>query len=106
MPNIPTEEVFTTPDFRGTEGTVTATRRARIHGAVVEAAHLEFRGGQVVSSSAARGADALARFLETDAGARRFRIGGRSEYYPRRFRSELEQVRALLQAELAKERAA
>src|SRR5579864_114221 len=44
MPNIPTEEVFTTPDFRGTEGTVTATRRARIHGTVVEAAHLEFRG--------------------------------------------------------------
>ena len=71
MPNIPTEEVFSTPDFRGTEGTVTATRRARIHGAVVEAAHLEFRGGQVVSSTAARGAEALARFLETDAGARR-----------------------------------
>jgi aminopeptidase len=71
MPNIPTEEVFATPDFRGTEGTVSMTRRARIHGVVVEGAGLEFRGGKVVSSSATRGGDALARFLETDPGSRR-----------------------------------
>jgi aminopeptidase len=69
--NIPSEEVFTTPDFRGTEGIVTATRRARIHGTVVEDIRLEFRGGVVVESSASRGAQALEKFLETDAGSRR-----------------------------------
>jgi aminopeptidase len=71
MPNIPSEEVFSTPDFRETEGTVTATRRARIHGAIVEGARLDFRHGEVVSCSATRGGDALERFLETDAGSRR-----------------------------------
>ncbi len=71
MPNIPTEEVFTTPDYRGTEGVVSVTRRARIHGTVVEGARLEFHGGVVTSCSAARGAEALERFLETDEGARR-----------------------------------
>ena len=70
-PNIPSEEVFTTPDFRGTEGVVSATRRARIHGTVVEGICLEFRGGVAVSSSATRGADALEKFLDTDAGSRR-----------------------------------
>jgi aminopeptidase len=69
-PNIPSEEVFTTPDFRGTEGVVTATRRARIHGTVVEGIRLEFHGGVVVSSTAARGAEALEKFLETDPGSR------------------------------------
>jgi len=71
LPNIPTEEVFTTPDFRLTSGVVTTTRRARIHGTVVEGARLEFRNGVVTSSSATRGADALAEFLDTDEGARR-----------------------------------
>ncbi len=71
LPNIPSEEVFTTPDFRGTEGTVSTTRRARIHGVTVEAARLSFRGGVVVSCSASQGAEALERFLETDAGSRR-----------------------------------
>ncbi len=70
-PNIPSEEVFTTPDFRGTEGFVTATRRARIHGTVVEGVRLEFREGVVVSCSATRGGEALEKFLETDAGSRR-----------------------------------
>jgi len=69
--NIPSEEVFTTPDFRGTEGIVTATRRARIYGTVVDDIRLEFRGGIVVSSMASRGAEALAKFLETDPGSRR-----------------------------------
>ena len=71
MANIPTEEIFTTPDFRGTEGTIATTRRARIHGTVVEGATLTFRAGEVTACSATRGAEALERFLETDPGARR-----------------------------------
>ncbi|HUJ74483.1 MAG TPA: aminopeptidase, partial [bacterium] len=71
MPNIPTEEVFTTPDFRGTEGPVTLTRRARIQGVVVEGAQLTFRAGRVTACTATRGAEALEKFLDTDPGARR-----------------------------------
>ncbi len=47
------------------------TRRARIQGTVVGGARLEFRGGKVTSCSAARGGEALERFLETDDGSRR-----------------------------------
>ncbi len=71
MPNIPTEEVFTTPDFRGTEGSVALTRPVRVHGSIVEGGRLEFREGKVVSSSAKRGADALQGYLDTDPGSRR-----------------------------------
>jgi len=71
MPNIPTEEVFTTPDFRGTEGRASLTRPVRIHGTIVEGGTLEFKNGVVVSSSARKGADALAAYIETDAGSHR-----------------------------------
>jgi aminopeptidase len=71
MPNIPTEEVFTTPDFRGTEGRVSMTRPVRIHGSVVEGGVLEFKSGAVVSCSARKGADALRGYIETDSGSKR-----------------------------------
>lgn len=71
MPNIPTEEVFATPDFRGTEGTVSLTRPVRLRGSVVSGARLVFRGGSVVDYSAERGAESLGAFLETDTAARR-----------------------------------
>ena len=71
MPNLPTEEVFTTPDYRGVEGHFTTTRPARIHGTAVEGARLEFKAGVAVACTAVRGGAALERLLETDAGARR-----------------------------------
>jgi aminopeptidase len=84
MPNIPSEEVFTTPDFGGTEGAVTATRRARLHGAVVEGARLEFREGQVVSCSATRGGDALGASSKRTPGPG---CSGRWRWWIRRARS-------------------
>jgi len=71
MPNIPTEETFSTPDFRGTEGRAVMTRPVRIHGSLVEGGHLRFDGGRVVEASADRGAEALRTFLDTDEGSRR-----------------------------------
>jgi aminopeptidase len=71
MPNIPTEEVFATPDFRGTEGRAALTRPVRIHGSVVEGGSLRFERGAVVEASAERGAAALQSYLETDQGSRR-----------------------------------
>jgi len=71
MPNIPTEEVFATPDFRGTEGSVALSRPVRLHGSLVEGGTLRFEAGLVVDCSAKRGGDALASFLDTDPGSRR-----------------------------------
>jgi len=70
-PNIPTEEIFTTPDFRRTEGRVTCTRPIMVMDMIVEGAWLEFRSGEVVASGASRNAEALERFLAIDRGARR-----------------------------------
>jgi aminopeptidase len=71
MPNIPTEEVFATPDFRGTEGTAALTKPVRIRGSLVEGGRLRFEGGLVVDASADRGLDALRSYLDTDPGCRR-----------------------------------
>jgi aminopeptidase len=71
MPNIPSEECFTTPDCRGTEGYATLTKPVRILGSLVENGRLRFAGGIVTDCSAERGAEALERYLQTDPGARR-----------------------------------
>ncbi len=71
MPNIPTEETFATPDFRGTEGYAALTRPVRIQGSLVEGGYLRFEGGRVVESSADRGAGVLESYMRTDVGSRR-----------------------------------
>jgi aminopeptidase len=65
-PNLPTEEVFTTPDWRRTEGTVRTTRPVEVMGAEVEGAKFVFREGRVVEFSAAKNRDILERFLAQD----------------------------------------
>lgn len=68
--NMPTEEVFTTPDNRVAEGTVAATRPfSLIGGPTVEGLRLRFEGGRVVEVDADRNADAVRVRLETDPGA-------------------------------------
>jgi aminopeptidase len=70
-PNLPSEEVFSTPDARLTSGTVTLTKPAKILGLVVEGGWLRFERGEVVESGASRNAEILSRYLGIDAGARR-----------------------------------
>lgn len=68
--NMPTEEVFTTPDNRVAEGTVAATRPFQlIGGPTVEGLRLRFEGGRVVEVEADQGADAVRARLEADDGA-------------------------------------
>src|SRR5215471_1866712 len=70
--NMPSEEVFTTPDNRVAEGTVVATRTFQLlGGATIEGARLRFEGGRVVEAEADRNADALRAHLATDEGAAR-----------------------------------
>jgi aminopeptidase len=71
VPNLPTEEVFTCPDWRRTEGAVRSTRPLALGGTIVRDLELTFAGGEAVDVKAATGLDAVRGQLETDAFARR-----------------------------------
>jgi aminopeptidase len=71
VPNLPTEEVFISPDWRRTEGTVRATRPLPLRGTIVRDLELTFSAGEVVEVRAATGADAVRSQLESDEFAAR-----------------------------------
>jgi aminopeptidase len=68
--NMPTEEVFTTPDRRRTEGTVRSTRPLAIYGRIVKGLEMRFEAGRIVEVTADEGADVIQGQLETDETAR------------------------------------
>ena len=70
-PNIPTEEVFTTPHAARVDGHVRATKPLSHMGSLIEAIEMRFEAGQAVSARAARGQDVLRDMLATDEGAAR-----------------------------------
>ena len=70
--NMPTEEVFTTPDYRRVEGTVAGTKPFQIIGGpIVEGARMRFSDGRAVEIDADRNADALRAQMASDPGAAR-----------------------------------
>lgn len=71
VPNLPTEEVFTTPDWRRTEGTVRSTRPLALSGTIVRDLELTFEGGEAVDVRASSGADAVRGQLAIDEFASR-----------------------------------
>jgi aminopeptidase len=71
IPNMPTEEVFTTPHRERTEGAVVSTRPLSHQGTMIEGIRVRFAAGRVVEASATKGAEVLRRMLETDEGAGR-----------------------------------
>jgi aminopeptidase len=70
-PNLPTEELFTTPDPDRVDGYVSATRPLEMYGIVVDGIRVEFRGGRAVTIDAEQGADALRSAASKDEGASR-----------------------------------
>jgi aminopeptidase len=64
--NMPTEEVFTTPDLRRTEGYVRSTRPLALYGRIVKGLEVRFEGGRIVDVKAEEGADVVRGQLETD----------------------------------------
>jgi aminopeptidase len=70
-PNIPTEEVFTTPHKARVEGVVRSTKPLSYQGTLIQDIAVRFEGGRIVESSARTGADVLAKVLATDEGAAR-----------------------------------
>lgn len=73
--NIPTFEVFTTPDWRGTEGTVGITRPAMINGTLVEGLRLRFEKGEIVSVEAEKNAAAYEALINTPGDPTARRLG-------------------------------
>ncbi|RND37242.1 aminopeptidase [Lacticaseibacillus paracasei] len=69
MANMPTEEVFTAPDFRRIDGTVASTKPLSYSGNILEGMHFTFKNGQVVDAHADRG-DAVLQNLLKIPGAR------------------------------------
>lgn len=72
VPNLPTEEVFTTPDARRAEGTIRSSRPLALLGEVIEELQLTVEDGRIVDVQAARGADVVRAQLATDENAARF----------------------------------
>jgi aminopeptidase len=72
LPNLPTEEVFTTPDPLRTEGHVTSTKPLVLQdGTIVRGLRVRFEGGTAVEIEADEGADALRARLAVDDAALR-----------------------------------
>jgi aminopeptidase len=72
LPNLPTEEVFTTPDPLRTEGHVTSTKPLVLQdGTIVRGLRVRFEGGTAVEIDADENAEALRSRLQTDEGGLR-----------------------------------
>ncbi len=71
VPNMPTEEVFTTPDWRRTEGVVRSTRPLAIpgKGVIVRELEVRFEGGRAVEVRASEGAEVVRAQMQSDEGA-------------------------------------
>jgi len=92
-PNIPTEEVFTSPQAGAAEGVFRCSYPLSFHGRMIEGIAGEFRGGRLVRLDAKRAADRdfLAAFLDSEPNARRLgevalvdatsRIGSKGRIY-------------------------
>ncbi len=71
VPNLPTEEVFTMPDFRRADGMVSSSKPLNYGGTLIENFSLTFQDGRVVGVEAKSGRDVLKKLIETDEGAAR-----------------------------------
>lgn len=68
-PNIPTEEVFTSPKAGAAEGIVYSTKPLSYMGELIENFSLRFKNGKVVEAKAEKGEDLLKQMVSMDEGA-------------------------------------
>jgi aminopeptidase len=72
LPNLPSEEVFTTPDPVRTNGHVSSTKPLALRdGTIVRGLRVRFENGVAVEIDADANGEALSSLLEIDEGARR-----------------------------------
>ena len=70
IPNMPTEEVFTAPQYDGVDGRLVASKPLVYNGVVINDFEFSFENGKVVNFDAKEGKDTLAKMLESDEGSR------------------------------------
>ncbi|SFZ86324.1 aminopeptidase [Devosia enhydra] len=70
-PNIPSEEVFTTPHALRVDGHVRSTKPLSHQGTLITDIAVRFEGGRIVEAKASKGEAVLQKVLDTDEGARR-----------------------------------
>lgn len=71
IPNMPTEEVFTTPHRERTEGTASTTMPFLLEGTIVEGLKLTFEGGRIVDIQADKNGEIVRGHTSRDEGASR-----------------------------------
>ena len=71
MPNLPTEETFSTPDPQRVDGVVTATKPLYLGGSIVRGLRVRFEGGRAVQIDADDNAEVLRAYAARDEGAAR-----------------------------------
>jgi len=71
IPNVPTEEVFTTPDYRRAEGTVRSTMPLALPGNIIRDLELRFENGRIVEVNASTGKEYVEQQVASDDGAAR-----------------------------------
>jgi aminopeptidase len=69
VPNLPTEEVFTTPDRRRAEGRLRSTMPLQVGGSVIKDLEFVFKDGRITEVNASAGADVIRAQVATDEGA-------------------------------------
>ena len=69
IPNMPTEEIFTSPAAGRCEGTLVAVKPLSWNSQLIEDFSITFRGGRAVSCRAARGQALLEKMISMDDGA-------------------------------------
>ena len=70
-PNIPSEEVFTTPHAYKVDGTVSSTKPLSYQGTLIDKIKVTFKDGKIIEAHASKGEEVLQKVLKSDEGASR-----------------------------------
>ena len=70
-PNIPTEEVFTTPHSHRVNGVVRASKPLVHRGTLIDGIEVVFEDGKITDAKASKGEEVFLNLIDTDEGARR-----------------------------------
>ncbi len=70
-PNIPSEEVFTTPHALKVNGHVRSTKPLSHQGTLIQDIAVVFKDGVIIEATASEGEEVFLKLLDTDEGARR-----------------------------------
>lgn len=68
--NMPTEEVFTAPDYRRADGYVSSTKPLSYSGVIIEDMTFTFKDGEIVEVKAKKGEETLKKLISDNDGAK------------------------------------